>query len=229
MLAYLFLGHGATSTFDGRRWPTPAGAPGEWVSGRVEAPDAARGCGPADLPYWIDDELWVVELDGVLRHDSHVTRASHGRLHRRVDAWDATAAAQMAFSCAARARDVAVDALRTAGLTGGADRLAAATDPAEIEEVAREIASSDSGTVSDLAGYVADALSCIRASATPGAGAAVSAYVSARAVACADASGDYATAIAAERARQASWLGERLGLPAAGPAGDPSPSAVSKT
>jgi hypothetical protein len=210
MLAYVFLGRGATSVFDGRRWPVPAAAPGEWVSGRVESADAVRGYGVADLPFWLDDELWVVELDGDLRRDGHMVRASRGRLHRRVDGWDADAASEMALACANRARDAAADALRRAGRAEDAERLAGAMDPAEIEDAARDIAAAASGTAGDVAAYVADAYFSATNSTTPGAAAAVTAYISARAGACAHASGDYTRSIARERAWQASWLRGRI-------------------
>ncbi len=61
MTGYLFLGRGAVGLFDGRHWPTPNGEPAAWVTGRPDGPDAVRAYRLDDLPYWLDDELWVVE------------------------------------------------------------------------------------------------------------------------------------------------------------------------
>ena len=62
--AYKFLAPGGVSPFTGFRWP---GA-GTWVS----APDEREehwifACRDRDLPYWLDEELWRVELDAPVR------------------------------------------------------------------------------------------------------------------------------------------------------------------
>ena len=217
MTGYLFLGSGAVGLFDGRRWPTPDGGPADWVTGRVDSPNAIRAYRLGDLPYWLDDELWVVEVDGDIRRDPRLTRASRGRLCHWIDAWDAGAARAMALACAERAKDAAINVLRRVGIDADASALAACTAPEITEQTARRIADALSGPVADTAAYVADALFYARGSPAPGAAAAVSAYISARAVGCADPSGNYADAFAAERAWQATWLRDRAGLPAEEP------------
>jgi hypothetical protein len=148
--ALKFLRHGAVGRFSGFAWP----APGEWVhaaAGPLPCRSAIHACRVRDLPIWLDEELWVVELDGEIAAEETKIAAASGRLVRRVDAWDPDVAQQFASACAERV-----------------------VDP----------------------GYADDA----RGLAAAGV-AAAAAYVAARA-------GDWAT----ERAWQAAWLSDRLGL-----------------
>lgn len=212
MRAYVFLGQGATGLFDGRRWPTPGTEPGEWVSGSASGPDAVRAYAIGELPYWIDDELWRIEVAGDVFHDAHLTRASRGRLCERVERWDDDAAHAMAFDCARRARDAAGGVLRAAGHHAEADALDSCDLPPALEEEARRAEKRLEGAAERAVAYVADAVLYARDAPTPGGAAAVSAYISARAVGCAAPAEDYASAFAAEREWQAEWLCRRLGL-----------------
>jgi len=65
---YGFLGEGAVAFLSGFRWPQPAsGEPGGWVRAGTDAPrQVVRGIPVEQLPWWLDDELWEVELEGRL-------------------------------------------------------------------------------------------------------------------------------------------------------------------
>jgi hypothetical protein len=111
VIAYKFLSRGAIGPFSGFAWPTPAGgAPGPWVDARPA--EGIHACGRSDLPYWIDEELWVAELSGDARDGPHQLVASRGRLLGRVEAWPDVARA-FAGDCAARLR-ARVDAVLAA-------------------------------------------------------------------------------------------------------------------
>lgn len=178
MLAYKFLSRGAVGPFSGFRWPTPAaGGPGAWVAAAREGPGyGIHACRPSDLPYWIDEELWVAELVGEVQETEHQLVAARGRLVEAVERWPELARA-FADDCAARLRARVRGALAAGGV---------APDVAE-----------------QLRGYAADAEGC-----AAGGQPAAAAYVAARA------SGILAggpAGAAAERLRQAEWLGGRLG------------------
>ena len=62
-LAYKFTRPGARSPFTGFAWPQ-----GEWIEADGAIGLCANGihaCRPEALPRWLDDELWLVELDDV--------------------------------------------------------------------------------------------------------------------------------------------------------------------
>ena len=56
----------------------------------------------ADLPHWVADELWTVELDGELTERAHSLVAPRGRVVERIAAWDDATALQFAEACLAR-------------------------------------------------------------------------------------------------------------------------------
>ncbi len=211
MTGYLFLGRGGVGLFDGRRWPLPDGAPAAWVTGRVDGADAVRAYRPAELAYWIDDDLWVVEIDGQTQVGQRMIRAGRGRLVSRVEGWDAGAAVALADASADRAREVAVSVLRREGHDAQAAALAAVNEPADLERAARAVAGEVPRPASDIAAYLADTLLYARESPTPGAAAAVASYISARAAGCARPD-DYARTFAGERAWQSAWICERAGI-----------------
>ena len=66
MRAYKFLRPGAVGPFSGHRWPVPAGGdPGAWVeaAGGPALCRGVHGCRVADLPWWVQEELWEAEFD----------------------------------------------------------------------------------------------------------------------------------------------------------------------
>ena len=101
MIAYKFLASGAVAPFTGYRW-----RPGEWVD--ADAADPCRlgvhACRTRDLPIWLDDELWELELDGDVIELDRKLVAPRGRLIRRVDAWTPDVALAFARFCAQRTR-----------------------------------------------------------------------------------------------------------------------------
>ena len=117
MIAYKFLSRGAVGPFSGFRWPTPAGgAPGAWVEATGEVPEhGVHACRPADLPYWIDEELWIAELAGDVQATPHQIVAARGRLLEPIEAWRALARA-LGDDCAATLRARVDGALAEGGV-----------------------------------------------------------------------------------------------------------------
>jgi hypothetical protein len=190
VIALKFLAAGAVAPFTGFQWPSR----GEWVSAPSDRADAwIHACRVQDLPYWLDEELWRVELDAPVRETRYQIAAPRGRLVERVEAWSSSLAREFAEACAWRARDVALPHLAPAihDTIAGAASLGAIA----AVEVAR----------GSLAGaYLADTVKYAR-EALP----ALTSYVAA--VLSSSLGGGLAS-FEAERAWQARWLAERLGL-----------------
>lgn len=110
MIAYKFLKNGAIGLVSGFRWPTPDGdAPAQWVDGDRPLQPCVSGihaCRAADLPYWMHDELWAIEVEGDLVDDVDMVVAPRGRLLRRFDAWSRTGRRRFVEACRDRAADV---------------------------------------------------------------------------------------------------------------------------
>ncbi len=215
MIAYKVLRDGAIEPFSERRWPAPEGAsPGEWlaVTGQLRPGDDAL---PAfrlrDLPYWINHELWVAELGDEVAEFDRLVLARRARLLRRVDAWDRRTALAFSEACAQRVRDYAAGVLRGAGLSDEANAL----ERAPSLEAQRDagIAASEAATAAGLAdaataaGYAADA-AVFGLEPQP----ATVTFIGAHAAAIAAGEARAVEASHAERAWQAGWLKERLGL-----------------
>lgn len=107
MLAYKFLREGAVGPFSGVAWPPP----GEWLAAAPGGTSVCRrgvhACRPEDLPRWIGQELWAVELRGDVVETPYKLVAPEGRLVERVAGWDAAAAQRFAAACADRIRALA--------------------------------------------------------------------------------------------------------------------------
>jgi hypothetical protein len=101
MTAYKFLRAGSLGPFTGFAWE-----PGRWV----ESDDVSvcelgvHACRAEDLPFWVNDELWEIELGGDVVESGFKVVAPRGRLVRRVDAWTAAAAQALGDAAAGRAR-----------------------------------------------------------------------------------------------------------------------------
>lgn len=102
MIAYKFLDQDRVAPFTRVRWPEP----GEWLeSERVElCLSGVHACRIGDLPYWLQAELWEVELEGDVVEGERLVAARRGRLVRPVQAWDDAAAGAFGRSCAEEAR-----------------------------------------------------------------------------------------------------------------------------
>ena len=104
MIAYKFLRAGSVGPFTGFRWK-----PGR----RVETDDAfvcergVHACRVDDLPFWVNDELWEIELGGEVVESDFKVVAPRGMLVRRVEAWTAAAAQAFGDAAATRARALA--------------------------------------------------------------------------------------------------------------------------
>jgi len=139
MIAYKFLRAGARGPFSGHAWALPDDdAPGPWLEDLDGQPRVCRhgihACRAEDLPLWITDELYVVELREPVRTAPHKVVASAGRLVSRVGAWDAETASAFAADCTRRVRELAAAHDGDAVLAGYASDaevfcLGAACDP----------------------------------------------------------------------------------------------------
>ncbi|HTI35417.1 MAG TPA: hypothetical protein VL422_17195 [Miltoncostaea sp.] len=191
MRGYGFTAADGRGTHDGVRWPLPtASGPGDWATAPPPSPlrGRVRGLGVADLPFHLDDAMWVVELDGDVRREQRLSSATRGRLVTRVAAWDEACATDYAHGCELRARAFADP--------GGAD--------GEL-----------------MGGYLDDLHRCVTAGLPPVTAAGAAGYIAARVAAIAAGPGAHPDGAAAERAAQARWLADRLGL-----ADDPGPGAA---
>ncbi len=204
MIAYKFLAAGSVSPFTGFRWPARGDGPGPWVESGSQRPDlGVHACLAPDLAYWLDAELWRVELEEPVAEGQRQVVAHRGRLLSRIEQWDAAAALRFAERAALMARDRVAAALRREGLE------ADAADLGRARGLGALLAASTSVTApaSALAAYLAESAETALAGDH-----AVSAYISARA-AVPSAGGDERE-FAAERARQGLRLAEQLGLEA---------------
>jgi hypothetical protein len=113
VIGYKFLRSDGTSLFTGFRWPLPeAGEPGSWVESTGGGPvDPCRSgihaCRPADLPPWIGEILYEVELAGEIVELTSKVVAARGRLLRRIEAWDDRLRDAYTRMCADRAHEIA--------------------------------------------------------------------------------------------------------------------------
>jgi hypothetical protein len=140
MIAYKFLrdGKGRFSRF---RWPEPGS---DWVeaSGPI-APcrSGIHACTAGDLPYWLDETLIELELDGEITTAPFCVVAQKARVLRRIDEWPAARADFLAECVARAARPIAgalsAEQQRLAGvLTGEVRSIAAAGNVATAAYVA---------------------------------------------------------------------------------------------
>ncbi|MGH8974776.1 MAG: hypothetical protein ACRD0C_16435 [Acidimicrobiia bacterium] len=186
--AYKFTKPGGVGPFSRFSWPLPAGdRPGQWVDAGGAAPCRAglHACRAGQLPYWIREELWLVELDGDIVESGGKLVASRGRLVEPVAAWTAGGGAAFASDCA---RQVAVLA---AGFPAGS--------PPELVRL--------------IEGYAGDAAH-YAASGYPAVVAHVAATAAGDAAAGSRIHEQDSPAGRAERARQAAWMVEHLSLDA---------------
>ena len=114
MIAYKFLRSGRIGPFSAFQWPEP----GVWVHAPRDLVACTRGvhaCRPSDLPWWLADELWEIELDGPVQPDEHKIIAPAGRLRSQIEAWTPACAQEYADACAWRAQRIRCVRPRRAG------------------------------------------------------------------------------------------------------------------
>jgi hypothetical protein len=201
MIAYKFLRSGRVGPFSAFPWPEP----GVWVHALRDLAACQRGvhaCRPSDLPWWLSDELWEVELDGQIQADEHKIVAPAGRLRAQIEAWTPACAQEYADACAWRAEERAVQALTRAGHRRQADQLASCASLDDVLAAARRLADEIPETRISLT-IAGDGAVRALTGAPPTSG-----YIAAHAAMRLAGAAGYA----AERAWQSHWLVERLGL-----------------
>jgi hypothetical protein len=201
MIAYKFLRSGRVGPFSAFQWPEP----GVWVHASREPSACKRGvhaCRPSDLPWWLCDELWEIELCGRVHPDQHKIVAPSGRLRSRIESWTPTCAQEYADACAWRAAQRGVQALTRAGHRGAADELASCDTLGDALATARRLADEIPEARISLT-IAGDGAVRALTGAPP-----TSAYIAAHAAMRLEGAPGYA----AERAWQSSWLVDRLGL-----------------
>ena len=190
MIAFKFLGAGAVAPYTEFPWPVG----GEWVSAPAGQADVwIHACRRGDLSYWIDEELWRIELEAPLVETRYQIASERGRLRGRVEGWGPLLARKFAEACAWRARDVALPRLPPALH----DPIAGAFDLGALAAGATAHRSLTGAYLADAAKYARQGLP------------AMTAYVAA---VLASSLGGGLGAFEAERAWQAHWLADRLGL-----------------
>jgi hypothetical protein len=102
LIAYKFLATGRVAPFTGFRWE-----PGVWVdSAAAERCEAGvHACRLQDLPIWLDDELWEIELAGDVVAAERKIVAPRGRLTQRVERWTPELAHEFGRFCEQRTRE----------------------------------------------------------------------------------------------------------------------------
>ena len=204
MRGWKFLERGRVAPFGGHVWPAPgSAAPGDWIQppgGEVFA------CRISDLPWWVNAELWEVELAAPIRTLPTQIVGRRGRLLRRIAGWDQAALRAYGVACAERARGVAVSLLLREGRAVDADALRRIEGPLELYRVSQGLAADAATRGAIVVGYLAAA--ALRAA--EGAAAAAAHHAADVAVTADGTPG----ALEREVEWQARWIGERAGLAA---------------
>jgi len=210
---------GPFSGFEWRRgtWERPSEPPSPCLVG-------VHACGVQDLPYWLSDELWVVDLEGDVQELDRKLLAPGGRLDRRVEGWNARTAMEFAEDCARRLQASTVEVMRRSGLARDADRIAAAT-LTDLPSKRRSAALRGVPVAEAMFEYTKEAARGLGGDGTDSGGVPPSdpRYPAATGAARAAAGVAWVAAIAAgriggtagrenERRGQAAWLTQRLGL-----------------
>jgi hypothetical protein len=211
MLAYAFLAKGAVEPLSGFAWPMPKDEHDVWVDVDTAPSEALRGYAAADLPYWVDEELWSIELAGTLAQRDHLLLAERARLLGRIDAWTDPLAWEFVAVCARRVAREAATALHEDGRADAAVQLETAKDLADLE-LAASAALDHPSPAGRLAGYVVDVCFYARDARVAARAAGIVAKMSAYALAGEVEAREYDRRLANERAWQAAWLVDRLGL-----------------
>jgi hypothetical protein len=214
---YKFLGAGRIAPFSGHTWSD------DWLETRnvVACERGVHACRITDLPFWLHDELWRVELAGPVTPVGQQVVAPRARLVGQVSGWNTESTDAFVLMCLFRT--AAHAAAECAGLDDGslmaaAEQLSASgtfvSAPTATVSALRELAVrrqeaavlTDHRSAARVCGYLADAIDMARVYPVSAMG-----YVAARAAQSRrpDATGDR---YAEERRWQAAWLAERLNL-----------------
>jgi hypothetical protein len=170
-----------------------------------------HACAVHHLPWWLDAELWVIDLDDPVVDHGRVLLARRGRLIERVEGWDGEAARAFSEACAWHARDLAISALVEFGRHTEGEQLRACATTTALFDAAKRLADRLPHPLGDTVGYCAET-----AMAVDWGNANLVAFGAALAAASdAQRPGHLltpASAVRAERAWQAAWLAEDLAL-----------------
>jgi hypothetical protein len=219
MRAYKFLDRSGRAVFSGFRWPVPGpvGEAGPWIETDAVVPcrEGVHGCRPSAVAFWVNEDLWEIELGGDIVEVGTKVVAGRGRLRRRIDEWAGGGAREFAETTAFRARDAAIAFCRNGSVpaSAGLDALAACTEYGDLGAWA--VAAYDqlpAGSAEQTAvGLVVDATRFLDVHichapfiSACAAGHAASARTGSRAA--------WEAGVAAERAWQSAWITDRLGL-----------------
>jgi hypothetical protein len=217
MKAWKFLDANGRAVFSGHRWPLPGTAgPGPWVEvGHAEAcRSGVHACRLSDLAWWINEELWEVELWGEVVERDHKLVSPRGRLVRRLDDWAGAIARDLAGHCAWRARDLAVGVLAGEGLEEETERLSGPTGLEHLQTTGLALAGAlGELTPGGLAAALAGDAAYFALQGAPFQAPYVAACAAGHAARAASDRGSFRNGFAAERAAQSHWIARRLGLP----------------
>src|ERR671935_1831355 len=109
MIAWKFFAPGAVAPFTGVRWPASG-----WVESAAGPHQGVHACEIEHLPYWLDEELWKVELDAPVSRSARQIVGRRGRLVARIDEWP-LARDEFTAACVDRTRRRISEALRRGG------------------------------------------------------------------------------------------------------------------
>src|SRR5262249_6183284 len=99
-----------------------------------------HACRTRDLPWWLGEQLWEIELAGEVQTYEHKLVAPAGCLGSQIEAWTPTCARDFGDACAWRARDRAVEALTRAEHQEAAAQLSSCGSLDEVRAAARQLA-----------------------------------------------------------------------------------------
>jgi hypothetical protein len=213
VIAYKFLHAEGIAPFTGWRWEPPSGErPGPWVEGGPQLHGCRSGvhaCRGLHLPYWINDELWEVELAGRIVETDLKLTAERGRLLRRLQSWDVGLKGQFAEACAWRVLHHALVDLRSLTLSEWVTRLESCSQLSAASALIQELADVSDvqrrPSIRTLLAYFSDAVEYASSDV------AGTAYIAAKAAERTSAV-DAADPFRGEREWQARWLAKHLGL-----------------
>jgi hypothetical protein len=192
--ALKFLGPDRRTPFGRDAWPEP----GTWIA------DVYACSSTEQVPYWLNDELWLAELDVVTDTTERSTAARRGRLVEQVAAWNEQARTAFGERCVAAVRDATAAVLERHGLADAAAALAARDVDAALMSDAAEQAANDALDLDLRAAWDYLGTAIEFAERPPSV-----AFIAA--VAAEHAHGE--DGAHQERARQAGWLRDELALP----------------
>jgi hypothetical protein len=135
---FKFLGDGSVGRFSGFAWPPPGG----WVSVDGPLDPCVAGihvCRTSDLPYWLDDELWEVEVAGERLEHFEQLVVRRARLTSRIEGWAETISPAITSGCLRELRRLAARELELSD-DPDAGELAADGDDLRAAQVARDLA-----------------------------------------------------------------------------------------